>query len=340
MSTQHGRLCSKQVMRRTLSLRLDFRLSLREPPYPTPPRPILHPPNPPTPALAHCRPPPPGLCGPGHLGHPGQLGPVLAGGCPPSQPQREPCRPAALRHQPAGQLDTWPPPVMDRAAACPPCRRFVPWMACATRAPRPPTPQATTSRLCCRLVPAGRTGGGGKGGGVSVAGTHAPLLRALASQAASEAMVATQGWLLPWLLTAACGWPKLGLRLCRGCAPSRSLLALQAARMPPPTFLALQNQLSITSIQLTMGENTTGAFIFVGDSSDNNGMSNPVCAKVSQAGGETRRPRSHNWACLRRARTVGPLPHPLPFHPPPRRRTSTCRPTRRCLWSALAWAHT
>lgn len=36
----------------------------------------------------------------------------------------------------------------------------------------------------------------------------------------------------------------------------------------------------MTSIQLTVGENTTGAFIFVGDSSDNNGMSNPICAKV------------------------------------------------------------
>ncbi|KAL4424145.1 hypothetical protein ABPG75_001446 [Micractinium tetrahymenae] len=43
--------------------------------------------------------------------------------------------------------------------------------------------------------------------------------------------------------------------------------------------VVLPNQLSVTSIQLTAGENTTGAFIFVGDSSDNNGMANPVCAQ-------------------------------------------------------------
>lgn len=43
----------------------------------------------------------------------------------------------------------------------------------------------------------------------------------------------------------------------------------------------------MTSIQLTVGEKTTGAFVFVGDSSDNNGMSNPVCAKVSLGAGRT-----------------------------------------------------
>ena len=39
--------------------------------------------------------------------------------------------------------------------------------------------------------------------------------------------------------------------------------------------------MSITSIQLTVGEDIWDGFIFVGDSSSDNGMTNPACAMVS-----------------------------------------------------------
>ena len=48
----------------------------------------------------------------------------------------------------------------------------------------------------------------------------------------------------------------------------------------PLPWRALQEQMSISSIQLTVGAEVKGAFIFVGDASTNNGMDNPVCAMV------------------------------------------------------------